>query len=263
MTLLETCRLIHSEAHELAFHNWYFHILDEPRTIKSTRFDRRYPRMWNAWKVTKAKKPDAREFIKKKTLSQRLSTLGARVNHLRYVGITMPHSKLDPLSANNPFLLTRLPLTELTISLTGSVGGHWKSDVKFYHSFISSLFYLNQTVGSSSALPPIHTLAKNRVERFIALQRWTYKPQPNELNRMLEALETKKVAVRATQDVLWKGFMFFGLMNQNEWRLVTPHPEGDRYLYFVDEEAFSGGGVLEFGRLDKRKAGLRTPLRAE
>ncbi|KAJ4346724.1 uncharacterized protein N0V89_010656 [Didymosphaeria variabile] len=263
LALLETCRLLHSEAHKLAFNQWYFHVLDGPRMIKGTPFFRRFPRRWNAWKVGKARKSDARERFRKKTLSQRLWTLGARVNHLRFVGITMPHSKLDPLSANNPFLLTRLPLTELTIGLTGSVGGHWKSDVKIYFSLISSLLYLSRAINSDGPLQPIYTLKKERMERFIALHRWTYEPQPVELHRMLGALETKKVTVRATQDVLWKAFVYFGLIHRNAWKVVPSDSEEDEYMHFVDEEAFSGGGVLEFGRLGKRKGGLRTPTRAE
>jgi hypothetical protein len=65
-----------------------------------------------------------RESMRRKALSERLCTPGARINHLRYVDIMMLHSKVDPLGKDNPLLLTRLPLTELTIGLIAIVGGH-------------------------------------------------------------------------------------------------------------------------------------------
>ncbi|KAF2448652.1 hypothetical protein P171DRAFT_428697 [Karstenula rhodostoma CBS 690.94] len=254
LALLETCRLIHSEAHELAFNSWYFHVLDGPRLIKGTPSKRR---KWNAWKIARSKKSDTRESMRRKSLSRRLWALGARINHLRYVGITMPHAKLSPLSKDNPFLLTRLPLTELTIGLTGTVGKHWKHHVAIYHNIVGSLLCLSQNATPGSLPPLIRTQTKEKFERFIALKRWMYKPQHTDVCQMLKALETKKVVVRATQNVLWNAFVFFGLFTGNEWGLATPHVDGDRYLHFVEEEELlQGSGVLEFGRVDHRKGGL-------
>jgi hypothetical protein len=251
LALLETCRLIHSEAHELAFNKWYFHVLDGPRFIKGTLSRRAR----SSWKILKPNKSHTRNSMRRNALSQRLWTLGTRINHLRYVGITMPHSELDPLSKDNPFLLTQLPLTELTICLAGAVGGNWEKDVALYQKFMSSLLCFTPD-SSASPPPPIHTLTKDKIERLIALKRWHYNPQPDDVHRMLKALETRKVVVRATHDVLWKAFVFFGLIDQNEWSLVTPHVDGGLYLQFVDEEAFQPGGVLEFGRLGRGTGGL-------
>lgn len=247
LALLESCRLIHSEAHELGFNSWYFHVLDGPRLIKGTLSK---PRKWRIWKSAKSKKSDAMESTRRKTLSQRLWTLGSRIDHLRYVGITMPHAKLSPLSNDNPFLLMCLPLTELTINLTGTVGEHWKNDVALYHNIVGSLLCLSQNNTTGSLPPPIHIRTKEKIEQYVALKRQVYQPQPTDLHRMLKALETKKVVVRATQDVMWKAFVFFGLFTTNEWGLVTPHVDGIRYLHFLADEVLQGSGVLEFGRAD-------------
>ncbi|KAL5418759.1 hypothetical protein PMIN03_000904 [Paraphaeosphaeria minitans] len=236
LAFLESCRLIHSEAHELAFNTWYFHVLDGPRLIKGT------PSKQRKWRAS---------------LSLRLWTLGSRINHLRYVGITMPHAKLSLLNKDNPFLLMRLPLTELSIGLTGSLGEYWKKDVAIYHKLMGSLLCLgrNTTPGSSP-----HAQIKEKIERFVALERWSYKPDATDVHQMLQLLKTKKVVVRATHDLLWKAFVFFGLFTSNEWGLATPHADGDRYLHFLkeeeEEEVLKGSAALEFGRAERRSGGL-------
>lgn len=164
----------------------------------------------------------------------------------------MPHAKLSPLSKNNPFILTRLPLAELSIGLTGSLGEHWKDNVATYHDVMGSIFCLSQ-VGTSDSPPlPIHTKTKEKIERFVALKRWLYKPQPANIHRMLQTLQTKKVIVRATHDLLWKTFVFFGVFATNEWGLATPHADGDRYLHFVEEEVLQGSAMLEYGRVERQ-----------
>lgn len=83
LALLGSCRLIHSEAHELAFNTWYFHILDGPRLLKGTCSKRRNRK---ACKDAKSREADITELIMHKALSYRLWTLGSRIHHLRYIG---------------------------------------------------------------------------------------------------------------------------------------------------------------------------------
>jgi hypothetical protein len=51
-SLLETCHLIYSEAHQLASNEWYFHVLYGPHLIKRTPSRRK----WSSWQTPKQKK---------------------------------------------------------------------------------------------------------------------------------------------------------------------------------------------------------------
>ncbi|KAK7188977.1 uncharacterized protein CC84DRAFT_1176886 [Paraphaeosphaeria sporulosa] len=164
----------------------------------------------------------------------------------------MPQAKLNPLSKDKPFLLMRLPLTELSIGLTGSSSEYLKKDVAIYHNLMSSLLCSQNTTRGSPSLK-VHTQTEEKIERLVALSRWLYKPDAADVYRTLRALETRKAVVRATNDLLWKTVVFF--VTSTEWGFATPHVDGDRYLHFL-EEMLRGSAALEFAQVKHRSGGL-------
>ncbi|KAF1969758.1 hypothetical protein BU23DRAFT_601364 [Bimuria novae-zelandiae CBS 107.79] len=230
LALLQTCRLIHGEAHVLALELLTFTI--------------------NALTAPLA-------------LSARLSDLGARQMHLRHVVVTIPLPALRPLSAGgNPFVLASLlALEALEVRLVDTVGKWWKEDVRLFHLLVSSLCHVSLPSSSSTSTSEvdeevdavqrlIHASLREKYRRGVALRRWAWQPSHEDLYAMLDAMRTKKVVVRSVTATLYRAFAFFGLMQHGAWKLPVRGKGEGRYLVFHDE-VVRQGSVLEFGQLDK------------
>ena len=222
LALLATCRQVYSEAYKIAFSGTTFSLTSRRSNIP---------------------------------ISKHLATLGPLQQHLRHVDIAMPPSKLQALSRDNPFTLMHLPLTKLKISFIDYMGTEkdWKDQVKDYYLVAGALCHVHQAEDAEGnpqgPCQPIHTLHKEKNKRRVQLQRLTYKPSRKDLHRVLGRLHTKRVVVRAYADLLYKAFLFFGLLESNSNKLAIKCADGYKYLVFYKED-FGAMGDMELGLLE-------------
>jgi hypothetical protein len=128
----------------------------------------------------------------------KLWSLGTLAQHLRHVRVDTSFEKLDGRSANNPFILTKLPLNHLYINLGELQSNGWFSQNMAYQRLIFAL---------------LNDEAERRVFEIDILRIWATKKQ---LYKMLVGMQTKLMTVACTksrQDLLWSAFSHFRLVD--------------------------------------------------
>lgn len=221
LALLATCRLIHGEAYRFALSTLVFHMT-----------------VWD----------------KKLHLRKSLSALGPLQTHLRRVRILITLPELQSVGANNPFTLVQLPLEELEIQILKTVTESWASDVNFFHLIVSAICHVDQAEDKDGNPKgphrSIHESFRKKNMRRIEQKYWNYTPSQKDLYHMLDSMQAKKVVVRTVTDVLFRAFLYFGMVSLNLSKMVMKAPNGGRYLAFYNglEEP---RGYLEFGKLEE------------
>tara|TARA_R110002003_G_scaffold175_8_gene14241 strand:+ start:1331 stop:2077 length:747 start_codon:yes stop_codon:yes gene_type:complete len=181
-----------------------------------------------------------------------LRSLGDLAQQLRRVNVTMPIKRLDASSANNPFVLTDLPLDVLHVDLQAVEAATWLAENRIYHRLVSALFHRTVPPGHGNyPSTPVHSnFFEKYMRRYaaLALQPWAEKEN---LYRMLFCMTTKKVLVKCKddgKDLFWSAFTHFELVEGNLNIIQKNGEKGlERYVMFWDE---NGSNVLEMGSWD-------------
>ncbi|KAH7079610.1 hypothetical protein FB567DRAFT_476323, partial [Paraphoma chrysanthemicola] len=177
-----------------------------------------------------------------------LHSLGNLAQHLRHIKITMPMGRLDASSANNPFVLTDLPLDCLQIDFGSVCPKGWLIENRIYHQLISALLHRTFPTGSNDSAKPVHRTWKERYVRQYIAQTLILWAKSTHLHHKLFGMKTKKVLVMCNadaKDLLWSAFTHFGLVSSS-LTIVRKAAEDPtrRYVIFWDE---GGRSVLEMG----------------
>ncbi|KAF2279867.1 uncharacterized protein EI97DRAFT_454816 [Westerdykella ornata] len=206
LALLATCRLINFEAIHLALQNTNFQL-----TCPAS-----------------------------KSLSYRngLRHLGPLQLHLRYITITMPIEKIN-CGPNNPFLLTQLPLTKLTIILTDNVSysqrqGPHAASFDLRYQLVSALLYRSppsttqtveggiSTVTLQGDTTEIYLSRLQSLARTVSVKTWNFAPTKDMLYDVMAHCRAHDVEVRyqnthisdsSTTYWLWRALTHFQLVD--------------------------------------------------
>jgi hypothetical protein len=163
----------------------------------------------------------------------KLWSLGTLAQHLRYVRVDTSFEKLDGRSANNPFILAKLPLKYLDINLGELKSNGWFSQNMAYQRLIFAL---------------LNDEAERRVFEIDALRMWATKKQ---LYKMLVGMQTKQMIVACTksrQDLLWSAFSHFCLVDSYCTVLRKGGEGGANHYILFGDEWNPDQNVVEMGR---------------
>ncbi|KAH7071382.1 hypothetical protein BKA63DRAFT_447931 [Paraphoma chrysanthemicola] len=177
-----------------------------------------------------------------------LHTLGNLAQYLRHIEIAMPLERLDASSANNPFVLTDLPLDFLQIDFGRVWVSGWLMENRIYHQLISALLHRTLPTESNGSTKPVHKTWKEKYVRKHMAQILVPWAKPTHLHHMLLGMKTKKVLVMCkanSKDLLWSAFTHFGLVSSSLTILRKAADDPTRrYVMFWDE---GGHDVVEMG----------------
>jgi hypothetical protein len=163
----------------------------------------------------------------------KLWSLGTLTQHLRHIKVEISLKDSTARSANNPFLLSKLPLNYLNIDLGVVKTEHWADENFEYHRLMSALLYEE---------------SERRLFALYFLQLWVTKER---LYKMLFGMQTKKMTVtcaKSGKDIIWSAFVHFRLVDSYCTTMRNAdQDDGIRYIIFGDEEK-PDANVVEMGR---------------
>lgn len=184
LSLLLTCRTIHSEALTPALRRTHFH-LSYPHNL--------------AFQST-------------------LRSLGPLKNQLRYIHVSIPIHALNAYSTSNPFLLTELPLHELVVELGRIDAPTWMDENTAYHRLVSAMFWRALACPDSNDSPiALHASLYERTKRKISIMLLSEWASAAHLHQFIGGMKCRKVVVQADRDerdVLWSAMVHFGLVEE-------------------------------------------------
>jgi hypothetical protein len=182
VAVLATCRLVNQEAVNMALQRVHWRIITDSALVYRKG-------LWN---------------------------LGNLQHHLRHIDIEMPLAKIDPVGANNPFLLSQLRLDHLQITFTDIENlEDWHDEVELYHKLISALMYRELSGKFSGEYVPTTEVYRSRqlsAKRQSELTMWNFQPTSTQLVHVMLNLQAKELVVKRKsnqEDILWK---YFGVL---------------------------------------------------
>jgi hypothetical protein len=212
LSILLTCRKVHGEAIILALRTMQFH-LDGSKGL---------------------------------TFGPKLRSLGDLQQHLRHIHVSIPIQQLNANSSNNPFVLTKLPLTILEVDFGKiKVADSWLRENYVYHRFVSALLYQTAPATLDATTAPLHKSAVEKNKRrvkSILLKQWATRKQ---LHYMVVNMKANKLVVKCeedTKDILWSAFTHFGLVSEGRTELRVGGARHRIMFYDCDQQ-----NVLEIG----------------
>jgi hypothetical protein len=163
----------------------------------------------------------------------KLWSLGTLAQHLRHVKVEISLEDLKARSANNPFLLTKLPLDFLDIDLGVVQTRSWSEENFAYHRLMTALLYEESEH---------HTFASS------TLQLWATKER---LYKMVFGMQTKKMTVscvKSGKDVIWHAFAHFQLADSYCTMMQKVGQDGAIHFIIFGHEEEPDANVINMGQ---------------
>jgi hypothetical protein len=223
VAVLATCRLVNQEAVNMALQRVHWRIITDSALVYRKG-------LWN---------------------------LGNLQHHLRHIDVEMPLAKIDPVGANNPFLLSHLRLDHLQITFTDIENlEDWHDEVELYHKLISALMYREPSGKFSGEYVPTTEVYRSRqlsAKRQSELTMWNFQPTSTQLVHVMLNLQAKELVVKRKsnqEDILWSAFKYFRLVYGPSFRvknfLDKPRIGGNMEVVFLTLTFFDEDGSSFF-----------------